>query len=281
MAKPEEHLEELAKRLREVMRQPEERISLAEAALLIAAFEYTDLDPVRYIRRLDQMAGAVAARVPERTDPLGVISQINRFLFEEEGFRGNTQDYYDPRNSFLNDVLDRRTGIPIMLSTVYLEIAGRLQFPLVGVGMPGHFLVKHPHLEILIDPFGRGRILTAEECEKRMKEVLGESVPFDASYLAGVSKLHTVTRMLNNLRNVYLNLRQFGKALQATELALALHPDSPEEMRQKAAFLLELRRYPEALVALERYLQLAPEASDADELKQTAVNLRKTLAQLN
>jgi len=223
----------------------------------------------------------LAPRVPERTDPLHVISQINRFLFMEEGFCGNTEDYYDPRNSFLNDVLDRKTGIPIMLSTVYLELADRLRFPLVGVGMPGHYLVRHPYFDILIDPFTQGRILAAEDCEKRMRAVLGESVPFHESYLAGVSKLHTVTRMLNNLRNVYLNLRQFPKALQITELVLVLHPDSPDETRQKAAFLLELRRYSEALAALERYLELAPEASDAEELKQTAVNLRRTLAQLN
>jgi regulator of sirC expression with transglutaminase-like and TPR domain len=199
----------------------------------------------------------------------------------EEGFCGNTQDYYDPRNSFLNDVLDRKTGIPIMLSTVYLELADRLRFPLVGVGMPGHYLVRHPYFDILIDPFTQGRILAAADCEKRMREVLGESVPFHESYLDGVSKLHTVTRMLNNLRNVYLSLRQFPKALQITELVLVLHPDSPDETRQKAAFLLELRRYSEALAALERYLELAPKADDAEELKQTAVNLRRTLAQLN
>jgi len=227
------------------------------------------------------MAATLAPRLPERTDPLHVISQINRFLFMEEGFCGNTEDYYDPRNSFLNDVLDRKTGIPIMLSTVYLEIAERLRFPLVGVGMPGHYLVRHPYFDILIDPFTQGRILAAADCEKRMREVLGDEVPFHESYLKGVNKLHTVTRMLNNLRNVYLNLRQFPKALQITELVLALHPDSPDETRQKAAFLLELRRYSEALAALERYLELAPEASDAEELKQTAVNLRRTLAQLN
>jgi regulator of sirC expression with transglutaminase-like and TPR domain len=281
MAKPEEQPSEVGERLYDVMRQPEERISLAEAALVIAGCEYPDLDRARYIRRLDDMAATLAPRVPERTDPLHVISQINRFLFMEEGFCGNTQDYYDPRNSFLNDVLDRKTGIPIMLSTVYLELADRLRFPLVGVGMPGHYLVRHPYFDILIDPFTQGRILAAADCEKRMREVLGESVPFHESYLDGVSKLHTVTRMLNNLRNVYLSLRQFPKALQITELVLILHPDSPDETRQKAAFLLELRRYSEALAALERYLELAPKADDAEELKQTAVNLRRTLAQLN
>jgi regulator of sirC expression with transglutaminase-like and TPR domain len=181
----------------------------------------------------------------------------------------------------LNDVLDRKTGIPIMLSTIYLEIASRLDFPLVGVGMPGHFLVKHPQLEILIDPFSRGRIVTEAECEQRMKQVLGDSVPFHTSYLDGVSKLHTVTRMLNNLRSVYMDLRQFHKAHQITELLLSLHPDSAADWRQKAAFLIEMRQYGQAAVALERYLDLAPEAEDATELKQTVVNLRKAIAQMN
>ena len=281
MSSPREPQGQIGARLRDLMQQPEEKVSLAEAALLIASSQYPDLEDTRYIRRLDQMAASVAEQVARQTDPLRIIAEMNRHLFEVEGFSGNTEDYYDPRNSFLNEVLDRKTGIPIMLSTVYLEVAARLRFPLVGVGMPGHFLVKHPYFEILIDPFSRGRILTGADCETRMKQVLGESVPFHSSYLEGVSKLHTVTRMLNNLRSVYLDLRQFPKTLQITELILALHPDSADDLRQKAAFLIELRRYAEAAAALERYLELAPEAKDAGELKKTAVNLRRTLAHMN
>jgi regulator of sirC expression with transglutaminase-like and TPR domain len=271
----------IGQQLRALLERPDADISLAEAALLVASREYPDLAPAPYLQKLDQMAASVTQPVEGQTDPFRIISEVNRYLFEVEGFSGNTRDYADPRNSYLNDVLDRKTGIPIMLSTVYLEVAARLRFPLVGVGMPGHFLVKHAYFNILIDPFSRGAILSEADCEKRMKQVLGESVPFHSSYLAGVSKKHTVTRMLNNLRNVFVDLRQFGKALQMAELILALHPDSADDIRQKAAFLIELRRYPEAAATLERYLHLVPEADDAEEMQNTVRNLRRTLAHMN
>ncbi|MBI4480558.1 MAG: transglutaminase family protein [Acidobacteria bacterium] len=273
--------EQIAERLRGLMQQPEEEVSLAAAALLIASMEYPALESAPYIRRLDDIAARVSVRATGQTDPYQIIVEINRCLFQEEGFYGNSKDYNDPRNSFLNEVLDRKTGIPIMLSTVYLEVASRLKFSLVGVGMPGHFLVKHPHFDILIDPFSQGCILNEADCERRMKQVLGESVPFHSSYLKGVSKLHTVTRMLNNLRNVYMDLRRFPKAYGITELVLALHPESANDLRQKAALLIEMRRYSEAAATLDRYLELAPEAEDTENLKQTAVNLRKALAQMN
>ena len=267
--------------LAELMRRPEEQISLAEAALVIAAVEYPNLDAQPYLRRLDAMAETVAGRVDGETDPFRIIAHINRFLFQEEGFFGNTQEYYDPRNSFLNEVLDRKVGIPITLSTVYLEIAGRLRFPLVGVGMPGHFLVKHPYFQILIDPFGRGRILTESDCQRRMEQVLGDSVEFHKSFLDAVGKRHIVTRMLNNLRAVYLNARQYQKALDITDLALAVQPDFADEHKQRAALLLHLRRYSDAAAELHFYLEHSPEAEDAKEARETLANLRKTIAQLN
>src|SRR5689334_8183875 len=148
MSGSSEREKQIGDRLRELMQRSEDAVSLAEAALLIAACEYPDLDGQGYIRRLDEMAAAALRHLPQDRNqdrgPFEIIAGINRYLFEEEGFSGNSDDYYDPRNSFLNEVMDRKTGIPIMLSTIYLEIAGRLDFPLVGVGMPGHFLVKYP-----------------------------------------------------------------------------------------------------------------------------------------
>ncbi len=246
--------------LRDLIQQPEERIDLAEAALLIAAGEYPDLDRGKYIRRLDTMAETVRQRIGSTADPRQIIAEINQYLFQEEGFSGNSEDYYDPRNSFLNEVLERKTGIPITLSTVYLEIAWRLKFPLFGVGMPGHFLVKHPHCKILIDPFAKGRIRTEEDCWEQMKQLLGESVPVHKSYLEGVGKRQIVTRMLNNLRSIYLNTRQFHSALNITETALALNPESLDELKQKAMLLLRLHRYSEALAGLNHYLAAMPEA---------------------
>ena len=147
--------------------------------------------------------------------------------------------------------------------------------------MPGHFLVKHPYFNILIDPFSQGRILTEADCQKRMEEVLGESVPFQKSFLDAVGKRHIVTRMLNNLRAVYLNLKQYQKALRITDLALAVQPESLEDRKQRAALLLHLRRYSEAASELKFYLDQNPEAGDAAEVAEALTNLRKTIAQLN
>lgn len=281
MTNPQELRHRNRQLLQELMRQPDEQIGLARAALLIAASEYPDLDIAKYIHRLNTMAGKVGSRISSEMNPLDTIAGINRYLFEEEGFFGNSQDYYDPRNSFLNDVLDRKTGIPITLSTVYLEIAERLKLPLVGVGLPGHFLVKHAYFDILIDPFSQGRILTEEDCREQMKEMVGESVPFHKSYLHGVSKRHIVSRMLNNLHAIYLNVRQFRKALDIVDLSLAVYPDSTQELKQRAVLLIHLRRNAEAIGDLKRYLELEPDAEDAKEIRQLLLELRKSLAQLN
>ena len=267
--------------LREMLQQPDEQISLAAAALLIAACEYPDLEPATYLQQLEMMARNAGQRITSGMDPLETIIVINRYLFEEEGFSGNADDYYDPRNSFLNEVLDRKTGIPITLSTVYLEVAERLNLPLVGVGMPGHFLVKIPYFDILVDPFARGRILTEDDCREQMKQLLGESVPFDKSYLDAVSKRHIIVRMLNNLRSIYVNNRQFQKALSISEMAVAVHPTAAYQWKQRGALLIHLRRHGDAIRDLNRYLELEPDAEDADDIRTITSDLRKSLAQLN
>lgn len=281
--------DEPTRQLRALMRRPEGQISLAEAALWIAAMEYPQLDRAGYIARLDALAAPLPARIGAGTDPTKVIAAINQRLFEEEGFRGSSEDYYDPRNSYLNDVMDRRSGIPIMLSTIYLELAARIGFPLAGVGMPGHYIVRHRYFDIFIDPFEQGRVLSVADCQERMHKALGQELPFEHELLEAAPKLRTVMRMLNNLRNVYSGTRQFTRALRLTELALALNPESgPEwavvlssDLRQRAALLMEMRRYSPALATLERYLDLDPKAEDVADIRKTAINLRRTLAQMN
>ncbi len=281
MPEAEHYAQRIQTRLAELMRQSEEQISLAEAALVIALTEYPSLDPALYLRRLDSMAAAVGSRLGGETDSFRIIDEINRFLFEEEGFFGNSKEYYDPRNGFLNEVLDRKTGIPITLSTVYLEIAERLQFPLVGVGLPGHFLVKHPYFQIIIDPFEQGRLLSESDCRARMQQVLGDSIEFHPSFLDGVGKRHILVRILNNLRTVYYNARQYRKALDFTGLVLAVQPDSPDQRKQRAGLLLHLGRYAEAASDLNFYLKQTPPPDDADEIRETLAKLRRTIAQMN
>lgn len=281
--------DEPTRQLRALLRRPEGQISLAEAALWIAAMEYPQLDREAYIERLDALAAPLPERLAGETNPLRVIEVINHRLFEEAGYRGNSEDYYDPRNSYLNDVMDRRHGIPIMLSTVYLEVAARLHLPLAGVGMPGHYLVRHRYFDLFIDPFEKGQVLTIEQCQERMHKALGHELPFERELLEPAPKLRTVMRMLNNLRNVYAGTRQFTRALRIVELALALNPETEGEwevvlatdLRQRAGLLMEMRRYSQALATLERYLEIDPKADDAADIRKAAVSLRRTLAQMN
>ena len=186
-----EQFDEPTRQLRALMRRPEEQISVAEAALWVATMEYPRLDRSAYIARLDALAAPLPERIGAETDPLAIIAAINHRLFEEEGFRGNSEDYYDPRNSFLNDVMDRRCGIPIMLSTIYLEMAARLNFPLAGVGMPGHYLVRHRYFDIFIDPFEKGQVLTIEQCQERMHKALGHELPFERELLEPADRKST------------------------------------------------------------------------------------------
>ena len=267
--------------LRRMLEQPEQEISLARAALLIASNEYPALDPAKYIDRLDRMAANLGGRIASETNPYDTIARINRYLYDLEGFNGNSEDYYDPRNSFLNEVLDRKKGIPITLSTVYLEVAERVGLPLVGVGLPGHFLVKHPHFNILIDPFSKGRILSEEECRDRVTQLLGEQVPFHKAFLQAVGKRHILSRMLNNLHAIYVNARQYRKALEATELSLVITPDSPPELRHRAALNIHFGKHSRAMADLSRYLELEPQAEDAQTIRKTISELRRTIAQMN
>jgi regulator of sirC expression with transglutaminase-like and TPR domain len=221
----------------EMVQGPEHRIDLARAALLIASEEYPGLDILRYVAKLEAMAAAVRARTAGTEDPLAKIAQLNRYLFGERGFQGNAEDYYDPRNSFLNEVIDRRLGIPITVSVIYIEVARRIGLPLQGVGMPGHFIVKHPGPEedIYIDPFNRGRLLSREACEELVQQIYGEPVPFQETFLATVSKKQILSRLLSNLKAIYIQRQQYLKALSVVERLLLIDADAEQELKDRAA----------------------------------------------
>jgi regulator of sirC expression with transglutaminase-like and TPR domain len=262
---------------------PEGALDLAVGALLIAKEEYPDLDVSRYLARLDAMAGEVAARLVPGAGPHEVIGDLNRYLFDEQGFHGNADKYDDPRNSFLNEVLDRRTGIPITLSTVYIELGRRLEFPIRGVGFPGHFLVKYAvgETEIVVDPYRRGTILSHADCAARLRQMYGDQLAFEPSLLAPVGPRQILARMLTNLKAIYLQSHQYAKALAAVERILLLASDAPEELKARAILLAHLDREAEAIPAFERYLSRAPEATDAEVVKKRIIQLRRHLAMMN
>lgn len=243
--------------------RPEPEIDLGYVALTIAAEEYRDLDVDAYVRRLDELADGVRPRLSGDEGPSAVLSAINGHLFRALGFRGNRDDYYDPRNSFLNDVLDRRTGIPITLSIVYREVARRLGFELVGINFPLHFVLAWPLADgpLIVDPFDDGAVLTRQDCEDRLRAAVGGPLPNDPIAFEPVGARPIVRRVLNNLRMIYIQREDYRRALAAIErMAIAL--PAVEDVRDRGLVLFRLARYREAEAELVRYLELVPTGAD-------------------
>jgi regulator of sirC expression with transglutaminase-like and TPR domain len=262
----------------------DEKIDLIRSALTIARTEYPDVKVESYVARVDELARSAASRIGDIGDPRDVIAALNYALFREAGIQGNREDYYHPRNSFINEVLDRRLGIPITLALIYMEVGRRLGFPLFGVGMPGHFLLKHYDIdgsETIIDCFNGGDILSAQDCQRRLDEIYSGQMTLRPEFLFAVSRRQMLTRILNNLKTVYLSARNFRKALPIVDLLLVIYPRSPEDVKQRALLRYSLGQSRGAADDLEAYLKMSPEASDADEIRQTALSIRRMLALMN
>lgn len=273
----------LRQRLIRELHKDEPTINLAKGALLIAAEEYPGLDINATLHELDKMALEIADRVAKEGDPHTIVDILNWYLFEVQGFEGNRDDYYDPRNSFLNDVLVRHTGIPLTLSIVYVEVARRVGFNVDGVGFPGHFLVKHETAEgdILIDPYNKGDLLDEDDCQTRLKSMFGDGAEFEPGMIEAVSKRSMLVRMLVNLKEIYLKSKDYPRALSHVERTLLLAPDEPDELRDRGMISYQLECYSAALADLSRYLELAPQASDANQIKETMRMLRQLEPRLN
>jgi len=258
---------------REMVSRPPEQMDLAAAALLIALDEYPELNVSDYLERIDLLAERTSARLysdaAER--PMEAIESINYQLFEIEGFRGNQEDYYDPRNSFLNDVLDRKTGIPITLSVLYMEVGRRIGLKVEGVGMPGHFIVKcrHNSAEIFIDAFERGEILLEEGCERKLTQLHGKDFQFNRSCLDAVNHSQILTRMLHNLKAIYWNQQNYAKALGVIEKLLLINPTAAAEIRDRGFAHYQLNHLSPAIRDWSRYLELRPGAPDAAEVSKS------------
>ena len=259
-------------------------INVATAALAIARTEYPALDLPYYVSRIEGMSKRVTARMRSSPTPRETIALLNRVLFDEEGLRGNRENYYDPRNSFLNDVLDRKLGIPITLSVVYMEVARRVGFPLCGTGMPGHFLLKHCDTmsgEIILDPYNRGRMVSLAECRQRLNEIYSGEIEMRPEFLYAVTNREILTRILNNLRQVYFTQRNLHKGLKILDLLLAIPPLDPDLLRERGLVRLNLEQYLGAARDLGAYLRARPGAADADDVKETLEMLRQLLARMN
>ncbi|HZN23823.1 MAG TPA: tetratricopeptide repeat protein [Burkholderiales bacterium] len=265
---------------------PSEDVSLAEGALLIAAEEYDNLDVDGYLGRIDEMGAVLRRRLRADISTTEALISLNRYVFDELGFSGNAGDYYDPRNSFLNDVIDRRLGIPITLAVLYIEIGRRIGLPLEGVSFPAHFLVKCVLRDgaIILDPYARGASLGLEDLQERLKafatdiELEPAVVP---GLLASAPPREIFARMLRNLRAIYASRGEPLKALSASERILALLPEAAEDYRERGELYAELECFRASVADLRQYLKLRPQAHDSKRIAQRIAELEPLVARLN
>ena len=252
-----------------LMQQPDDQIALAEASLQIAADHYPDLNKTAYLKTLQQW-GTQAARHCRRKNPRRTLEALNRFLFENLKFAGNTEHYYDPKNSFLNEVIDRRIGIPITLSILYMEILRHLDFEAAGVGFPGHFLVRVliQREPLYIDAFHKGNIMTEEGCREFWEDITESDAPFHRSFLAVIPKRMVLVRMLRNLKRIYLEQEDLPRLSIVLDRLVTLSPETPEEIRDRGIVHYQQEAYRLAKKDFETFLSVAPEAPDSDLIRQ-------------
>jgi regulator of sirC expression with transglutaminase-like and TPR domain len=275
-----------AERLRTLVERRGGAGSLAEGALLIALEHYPDLDMDHYLARLDTLATVLGARLPAQAGDVERIIALNRFLFDEHGFAPNREDFADPRNSFLNDVIERRVGIPISLSIVYIEIGRRIGLALDGLSFPQHFLVRCALADgaAVIDPCLAGASLSIEQLQQRLGALRMGHRPSRAevsALLTAASRREILARMLRNLKAVYMGAGQFEDALVAVDRIVMLTPTAAGELRDRGWLYHRLECFAAALADYRRYLELAPQAADADEARERVVELERLAARVN
>ncbi|GAC1361056.1 MAG: SirB1 family protein [Ktedonobacteraceae bacterium] len=272
----------------------DEEIDLAQAALLIASIAYPDLDQAQYLTRLDELARRVrrllalpdpelAPRLPEDIEPLTILEALNTVLFEDEKFRGNQDDYYNPNNSFLNKVLETHTGIPITLSLLYIEVGRRVGIQIDGIGFPYHFMVRHQweNSVVYIDPFSGGTLLNEQDCEARLHQIAQHRVKLHAQWFEPITHRHMLIRVLNNLKRIYIDKENYEYALAICDLIVLLLPQAAAERRDRGLMHLQLKHYGKALQDLNTYLEQAPQSEDRYEIRNHIKTIRQALALLN
>jgi regulator of sirC expression with transglutaminase-like and TPR domain len=265
---------------------PDSQIDVALGALLVAAEAYPRLDIAAPLAELDALARAALPGLRAAATPPTRMQALLGFV-AGQGFRGNRKDYYDPRNSFLNEVLERRTGIPITLALVCTEIARRIDLPVYGVSFPGHFLVKYVGREgeaserqIVADPFS-GVTLSDDDLRERFKIAMGPKTRFDARWLRVATPREILVRLLGNLKQIYVQRKEPEQALGCCDRILMLVPDAPLELRDRGLVYQQLECFGAALGDLERFLELAPQDPSADAIRDTLVELRALAARVN
>jgi regulator of sirC expression with transglutaminase-like and TPR domain len=260
-----------------------EPVPLARGALLIAKEEYPALDVDHYLNRITELAREAEPVVHAGGDTVERIQLLSHFLFEQKGFHGNRDEYSDPRNSFLNDVLERHKGIPITLSVIYLEVGRRLGLNLYGISFPTHFLVKavDERGELIIDPFNAGMILGLDEIRARLAKIYGQPVDLNPAMLKAVGAREILTRMLRNLKNIYASGSDWNRALGTLDRILILDPRAVEEMLERGGLHERLECFGLALADFRAFLAQAPEHPGAEVAREAVVRLLRQVSRMN
>jgi len=262
----------------------ESELDLGRAALLMAKCQYPKLDVEVYIAQFDEIAQIISSRLSNSSkNPLLIIKNINEYFFQELAFQGNKENYYDPRNSFLNEVLVRRLGIPISLSVIYMEVAKRLGLKIDGVGLPGHFLVKckADDQEIILDPFHQGKELSQTDCQALLTNIYGSGIELKPSFFRSVSKKEILIRMLNNLKNIYISGNDPARALITLETLLILTPQALNEIKERGFVNYSLRKFSQAIKDLEFYLNHSPKTVETENIRKLLNQIKLEFASLN
>lgn len=252
-------------RFRELAELPESLLDLVEASLVIAQEDHPGLVIDRYLEQVGAWAGAARERLAGSHDAERIVETVNRLLFEEEGFHGEDEDYYDPRSALVNELLDRHAGLPITLSILYIELSRRLGAEVAGVSLPGRFLVKFtgPFGELVVDPFDGGRVLSTIELQTILDSVYGGGVRLREHHLRSFSPREILGRELAHLKAAYLAQHDLPRAAASVDRLLILDNRDPYELRDRAALAMKLHAYGTAIDCLQRYLALAPAGEES------------------
>jgi regulator of sirC expression with transglutaminase-like and TPR domain len=263
------------------VRLQDAELELDRAALYLAGEDCPDLDVDACLADLSALAVPVREKVGTTTDQQVLADALNHHLFVHLGFTGNTADYYSPDNSFLNRVLATRTGIPITLAVLYLEVGRRLGLGCHGVGLPGHFVVGLDHLGLYLDPFHSGQWLSAADCRRLVRDMFGPEMEWREELLHPCTKRDILFRMLTNLNHIFLGRGEYARAIGVIQRMVLTNPSLPSLYKELAGCRLHLQEYRQAIGDLETYLQTAEDPQDAADVRQQIQAIWSALSRLN
>ena len=267
----------------DMVRERDEDISLAKAALYIAGEEYPELEVSKYLKTLDKLGEEAGQYIGTTDDPKSALHRLSEYLFVRQGFHGNHDNYYDRDNSYLNRVLERKTGIPITISIVYMEVGRRLGLILDGIGLPGHFLLRHgpPEGDLYVDPFEGGRLLSKADCEQKVYDMFEGKARFREEFLLPCTKKQILVRVLTNLKYVSHHQGDYQRAIAALDRIDIIEPGLGSNLKERATLHYELSQYRLAIMDLELYLKTTPQAEDAGDINNQIQSLWRIIASRN